>query len=436
MTDPFQAAYDAALFWVNAFVVSSALKRRIPLFLCVVVFLAAPAVLELAFVFAPPFVHAAFVERCLKELLLLPLIIVTFKGKFFQKTFVFFALISLAALIAVVSDFVTRLFFASGSGYELYRRLIAWGLLVLYFFLFLRFGRAPVADVYAATNAWFLYALGASLSYCSIQIAEAFFQGGIFQGVFPGLCIIAVLAALVNLVVIFSALFVAEKVAGERYELRLAQELIASGSEYYKRLDRILQEIRVLRHDYKYQLGVIDELAQISKARHIQGFLADARSHYNQTEPAIYCENLVVSALIAHYAERFEKNSVAFTVRLALPMEIPHIDKNLNPLTDYEVCIVLGNLLENAFEAAIRVPTEERRISLNISLSSGKLFVEEKNTFDGRIIAGEGRIPQSRKVAGGGYGLRSVAAVCKRHGGVYLPQWTKREYVIRLLLNL
>jgi hypothetical protein len=70
-------------------------------------------------------------------------------------------------------------------------------------------------------------------------------------------------------------------------------------------------------------------------------------------------------------------------------------------------------------------------------LSSGKLFVEEKNTFDGRIIAGEGRaVPQSRKGTGGGYGLRSVAAVCKRHAGEYLPEWTEKEYTIRLLLNL
>jgi sensor histidine kinase regulating citrate/malate metabolism len=144
-----------------------------------------------------------------------------------------------------------------------------------------------------------------------------------------------------------------KKAAGESYELRLAQEIIASGSDYYQRLDRILQEIRVLRHDYKYQLGVIDELAQISKARHIRDFLADARSRYNQTEPLIYCENLVVSALLAHYVKRLKKNSIPFSVRSVLPVEIPHVDKNLSPLTNYEVCIVLGNLLENAFETSM-----------------------------------------------------------------------------------
>jgi sensor histidine kinase YesM len=358
---------------------------------------------------------------------------------------------SLAALGNLVSGFGARLFFAAGPEYELCRRLGVFGLLILCFFLFLRFGRGPAGNLFALTNNpnWFLYTLGASFSYFSMQTAAAALQQGylwgnstgIFSGISRSIIVIAILTALANLVIILTALSAAEKSTGKSYELRLAQELIASVADYYKRLDRILQEIRVLRHDYKYQMRVIDELAKISRVRHIRNFLADARSYYSQTEPVVYCENLVISALLAHYAERFENNGVSFTVRSVLPAEIPHVDKNLSPLNNYEICIVLGNLLENAFEAAMEVPAEQRRVSLEISLSSEKLLIEEKNTFDGGIMAGGRRafsvnIPQSRKGTGGGYGLRSVVAVCKRHDGEYFPEWTDSEYTIRLLLNL
>ncbi|MDR0720913.1 MAG: GHKL domain-containing protein [Treponema sp.] len=439
MINLFQVVYDTTLLCINAFAVSFALKRKIPYFLCAVVFLVSPVVIELAFEFAPPFAQAALVKRALKGLVLLPLIVIVFKGKFFQKTFVFFILMSLAVLFNLVSGLGARLFFAAGPGYERCRYFAAWGLLVLYFFLFLRFGREPAGNLFAVTDKlnWFLHTLGACFSYLSLQTADAAFQ----QGNFRDASLINILIALGNLFVIFTAISATAKSAGESYELRLAKEVIASGADYYKRLDRILREIRVLRHDYKYQIGVIDELAKISKARHIRDFLADARSYYSQTEPVVYCENFVVSALLANYAGRFEKNNISFKIRAVLPVEIPHVDKSLSPLDNYEICIVLGNLLENAFEGTMRVPAAQRRVSLEIRLASGKLLVEEKNTFDGRIISGDGQasssnIPQSRKGTGGGYGLRSIAAVCKRHSGEYLPEWTGSEYTIRLLLNL
>jgi hypothetical protein len=445
MTDPVQTVYDAALLWVNAFVASSALKWRMPRLLCAAVFLVSPVLVELAvaFVFArasaPSFVRAAILERPLKELVLLPLIVIVFKGKFFQRVFVFFILMTLAALFDLISAFGARLFFAAGLEYELCRRLGAWGLLILYFVLFFRFGRGAAGVFFDDTDKlhWPLYILGVFCSYIGIRSALAAFH----QGDFHITVFIALVPALANFAVIIAAIFAGKKAAGESYELHLAKEVIASGADYYKRLDRILQEIRVLRHDYKYQIGVIDELAKISKARYIRDFLEDARSYYRQTEPVIYCENLVISALLVHYGERFEENSVSFTVHAVLPAEIPHVDKNLNPLNNYEICIVLGNLLENAFEGTMGVPEGKRRVSLDISLGSEKLLIEGKNTFDGRILAGGGRdsldnIPRSRKETGGGYGLRSVTAVCKRHGGEYLPEWTENEYTIRLLLNL
>ncbi|MDR3122172.1 MAG: GHKL domain-containing protein [Treponema sp.] len=439
MTCLLQIAYDAALFWAGSVVVSSALERRIPRVLCAAVFPAAPALTALAFRCVPLFDRAAPMEPFLREILLLLLIVVAFKEKFFQKAFVFFALMVTAALIALAAGFGARLFFAIGPERDLCRQLGAFGLLALCFSLFLRFGRGPAGNLFADTDKlnWPLSVLGVFCSYIGVRSAQVAFQREDFHAA----VFIVLIIALANLAGVFAAIAAGKKAAGESYELHLARELIASGADYYKRLDRILQEIRVLRHDYKYQIGVIEELAKISRARHILDFLADARSYYNQTEPIVYCENPVVSALLAHYAERFEENSIAFAARAVFPSEIPRVDKSLSPLNSYEICVVLGNLLENAFEALMGVPAEQRRASLDISLSAGRLLlIEAKNTFDGTIMAGGGAssfsIPRSRKRTGGGHGLRSVVAVCKRHSGEYLPEWTESEYVIRLLLNL
>jgi hypothetical protein len=395
--------------------------------------------MELAFIFIPPLSSSAAIERALKELLFLSLIMIVFRGKFFQKAFVFFVLMSLAALFNLASGCFARLIFAAGPGYYLCRHLIAWGFLALYLVLFLCFGRKFAEDILGTADKlnWFLYTLGAFLPYLGAQTALV-----LFLGENAGRSVIYLINAFTvmgSLFVVLMAIFTAAEKAVVGYELHLSKEVIASGADYYKRLDRILQEIRILRHDYKYQIGVIDELAKISKARHILNFLVGARAYYNQTEPMIYCENLVINALLVNYAGRFEKKGIPFQVRAALPAEIPHVDKTLSPLDSYEICIVLGNLLENAFEGTMMVPVKRRRVSFEIHLMAEKLLIEVRNTFDGQIMAGEGQpfnIPPSRKGTEGGYGLRSVTAVCKRHGGEYLSQWTGSEYTVHLLLNL
>jgi sensor histidine kinase YesM len=439
MIDMFQTMYDAALFYVGAFVASCVLRRRLPRVFSAALFLIFPVLMEMAFFIVPPLSSTAVIRRALKELLFLSLIMIVFRGKFFQKVFVFFMLMSLAALFNIVSGCFARLIFASGPGYYLCRHLIAWGFLVLCLVLFLRFGRKPAGDILDAADKlnWLLYALGVFLPYLSAQTALTLFTGENAGG--SGIYLVNVFTVLGSLFVVLMAIFAAVEKAAAGYELHLIKEVIASGADYYKRLERILQEIRVLRHDYKYQMGVIDELAKINKARHILNFLAGARAGYNQTEPMIYCENLVINALLVNYAGRFEKKGVSFQVRAILPAEIPHVDKTLSPLDNYEICIVLGNLLENAFEGTMMVPVKMRRVSFEIRLMAEKLLIKARNTFDGQIMADKGQpfiIPLSRKGTEGGYGLRSVAAVCKRHDGEYLPQWTGNEYTVHLLLNL
>jgi sensor histidine kinase regulating citrate/malate metabolism len=203
----------------------------------------------------------------------------------------------------------------------------------------------------------------------------------------------------------------------------------------------MLQEIRILRHDYKHQIEVIRELANISKVKYIQKYLESAMDAYDQTEPSVYCENLVVNVLLSSYSERYSKNNIAFSIEASLPAEIPQLDKSIEPLDTYEICIVLGNILENALEAVLLVPPEQRRVSLLMKLQDGRLFIEEKNSFDGRITLGDGRsktatLPASRKGRSGGFGLQSVMAVCKRHCGEYIPKWTDNEYTVYILLNL
>ena len=239
--------------------------------------------------------------------------------------------------------------------------------------------------------------------------------------------------------IVFVFLNTQKKKAVTDDEFRHAKEITASGVDYYKKLDHMLQDIRVLRHDYKYQIGVIEELAKISNAKHINEFLESTKTRFVATEPVVYCENIIVSALLANYAERFIANNITFQIQAALPSVLPENSNHAGDILDnYEICIVLGNLLENSLEGVMTIPSDDRHVSLSMRLAGAQLLIEVTNSFDGKIFLTDGNagLPVTRKGMGGGYGLKSIMAVCKRHSGVYLPQWTDKEYMVRILLNI
>ena len=195
---------------------------------------------------------------------------------------------------------------------------------------------------------------------------------------------------------------------------------------------------------------MIEELAKITNAKHINEFLESTKTRFVETEPVVYCENMIVSALLANYTERFSANNISFRVQAALPAVLPeNSGRSCNEpqasfprigdvLDNYEICMVLGNLLENALEGTMTVPVQDRCVNLSMRLVDVQLLIEVQNSFDGKLFFADGKtgLPVTRKEKDGGYGLKSILAVCKRHNGEYFPQWTDKEYTVRILLNI
>lgn len=78
-----------------------------------------------------------------------------------------------------------------------------------------------------------------------------------------------------------------------------------------------------------------------------------------------------------------------FQVRLDLPDQMP--------LTDVELCTVLGNLLDNAVEACSRQKQGVHRIFIAGETKGNMYFLKIENTYDGLALQ-EGKTFLSRRV--------------------------------------
>lgn len=88
------------------------------------------------------------------------------------------------------------------------------------------------------------------------------------------------------------------------------------------------------------------------------------------------------------------------------------------PIEDTEMCILLGNLLDNAMEAVRQLPVEERKIKIFMRTPNDMFILEMKNSYKGKRRKAEGhyRTTKANKESHG-LGLESVTQIVKKSGG-------------------
>ena len=132
-------------------------------------------------------------------------------------------------------------------------------------------------------------------------------------------------------------------------------------------------------------------------------YLKNLQKELETSEQKIFCENQAVNGLIREYAARAEKAGIAFTARLDLSARIP--------IDDLTLCIVIGNLLENAIEASKKV-TQDPFIRIQARMDGEHLLMLVENAYHGTIHEKNGKILSSKK--DGGLGMLSIQRILNR----------------------
>ena len=96
---------------------------------------------------------------------------------------------------------------------------------------------------------------------------------------------------------------------------------------------------------------------------------------------------------------------------------------------------LFGNALDNAIEAVLPLPEEERMIDLQVRQKAGQILIHITNRFAGSLEVGED-LPKTSKEDTGhhGFGPKSIRAVVEQYGGIL--NWNATDLLFTLRITI
>lgn len=192
---------------------------------------------------------------------------------------------------------------------------------------------------------------------------------------------------------------------------RQMERQITVQKEHYAMISSKIEETRKLHHDIRQHFRVMQSFMHKKQYNELAQYLSEIESTEYEASPVTLCKNALIDALLQYYGTISIKREIDFDVRLSTLATLP--------IADVDISVLLGNLLENAYEACLCIKNKntEKWISVHGIFDTKTIKLQIKNSTDA-ITQKEWKKGLSSKHSGHGIGLRSVRTVVEKYNGI------------------
>lgn len=180
----------------------------------------------------------------------------------------------------------------------------------------------------------------------------------------------------------------------------------------YRLLRQSAELNRHLVHDVKHHLLILREYVKEGNLEGIETYLDEIEDEYMYVPRKVWTGNGFLDFILNQKKSRAESKGITFD-----------IDSETIPvwsLTDSEISVVFGNLLDNAIEASEKVDGADKSIHIFMKKRGNIVAVRIRNSIARAPVRINGKLISDKEQPRlHGYGLKSVKRVLSKRGGYF-----------------
>ena len=184
------------------------------------------------------------------------------------------------------------------------------------------------------------------------------------------------------------------------------QELIET---HYREVDNMYRQIRGWRHDYRNHIQTMKAYAAAEDWEAIRHYLDLLDEDLTTVDTVIKTGNPMTDAILNSKISLAKSKEIRVVADAHIPVRLKS--------SEIDLCCIIGNLFDNAIEASVKLPKEERVIRVYMDMRGTQLYISFTNFTAGKKMKKEGKRFRSTKGEGHGLGLVRIDAIVERLEG-------------------
>jgi len=195
---------------------------------------------------------------------------------------------------------------------------------------------------------------------------------------------------------------------------------------HYAEVENMYNQIRGFKHDYSNHIQAIKGLAATGDLDAISQYLEGLDTELNKVEQIIKTGNKMADAILNSKISLARAKGVQVVADVNVAVELT--------TSEVDLCIILGNLLDNAIEACMSLEEKDRLIRVYIEMKNTQLYISITNLAPQGKRHKQGKRHTTTKGEGHGFGLARIDNIVERHGGYLSRNSEDGAYSTEILL--
>ncbi|MBP3543013.1 MAG: GHKL domain-containing protein [Lachnospiraceae bacterium] len=216
-------------------------------------------------------------------------------------------------------------------------------------------------------------------------------------------------------------------VFGKMIDRRIAAWQNELVERHYDEVQNIYRTMRGWRHDYHNHIQTMKVHLSLGQTEELADYLGKLDTDLTTVDTVLKTGNVMVDAILNSKMSLIKSKEIAVNAKATVPKELS--------VSEVDLCVIIGNLLDNAMEACLRQEQGERFIRIYIGTLKGQLYISVSNSA-GEVTKSNGHYLSSKQSASHGFGLIRIDRIVDKYEGYVNRQNEEGVFATEVMLPL
>ncbi|WP_082812290.1 sensor histidine kinase [Clostridium sp. Marseille-P299] len=176
----------------------------------------------------------------------------------------------------------------------------------------------------------------------------------------------------------------------------------------YEEIKNIYLDMRGWRHDYHNHIQVIKAHIALMQIEEVNTYLDKLEQELSHVDTFVKSGNLMIDAILNSKLSLAEKKNIKINCKAEVKEDLS--------VSEIDLCVILGNLLDNAIESCERIEEDKRFIRVYIAIIKKQLYLSIQNSAKEDLSVNDKNYITTKR-GNHGLGLKRVKILTEKYDG-------------------